>query len=135
MKDRMEAFVDHLIDKGKAASTAKKYATYVACCLKKKDVDEYIENIKSASHRSFVKSAWASWEDFCISSRSQDDVKSFLHIVQLVDVEMLLQARISKSTKTVRDVMYFTEKGVLTLTEEQNKIVSKFSNGDNLVHL
>ena len=131
----MEAFVDHLIDKGKAASTAKKYATYVACCLKKKDVDEYIENIKSASHRSFVKSAWASWEDFCISSRSQDDVKSFLHIVQLVDVEMLLQARISKSTKTAGDFLYFTEKGILTLTAEQNKIVSKFSKGDRLVHL
>jgi len=131
----MEAFVDHLIDKGKAASTAKKYAAYVACCLKKKDVDEYIENIRSVSHRSFVKSSWAAWKEFCISSRSQDDVKSFLLIVQLVDVEMLLQARISKSTKTVRDVMYFTEKGVLTLTEEQNKIISKFSNGDNLVHL
>lgn len=133
--NQKKAFVDHLIGKGKSESTATSYAKNVACCLKKEDVDGYIENIKSASHRSFVKSSWAAWKDFCISSRSQDDVKSFLLIVQLVDVEMLLQARISKSTKTVRDVMYFTEKGVLTLTEEQNKIVSKFSNGDNLVHL
>lgn len=131
----MKSFVDHLIGKGKSPSTATSYAKNVACCLKKEDVDGYIENIKSASHRSFVKSAWASWEDFCISSRSQDDVKMFLLIVQLVDVEMLLQARISKSTKTAGDFLYFTEKGVFTLTEAQNKIVSKFSKGDKLVHL
>jgi len=131
----MKAFVDHLIGKGKSESTATSYAKNVACCIKKKDVDLYIENIKSASHKAFVKSSWAAWEDFCTSSRSQDDVKSFLHIVQLVDVEMLLQARISKSTKTAGEFLYFTEKGILTLTEAQNKIVSKFSRGDKLVHL
>jgi len=131
----LDAFQSYLSECARlSSSTIEKYVMNVKRCLKKEDVDAYIDSIKSASHRSFVKSSWNSWLSFQSKRRvSEVDLILFFETMKQLDSSLVISARTSQRKNIGSSVMYTTEKGILTLTSEQESLLLKFSKGDLLI--
>ena len=131
----LDAFQSHLSECTKlSSSTIASYVKNVKRCLKKEDVDVYITSIKSASHRSFVKSSWSAWLSFQSKRKvSEVDLLHFFETMKQLDSRLVISARTSQRKNIGSSVVYTTEKGILTLTSEQENHLLKFSKGDRLI--
>lgn len=137
MRD-LKAFEQDLLSKGKSSSTAKSYVKNVARCLKKDDVLGYIGDIKSSSHRSFVNSAWKAWCAFAWANGVQktiDDQIALFEVMKSLDAELVLSAMLDQRKEAGSSIIYMTQKGVLSLSKEQEEVLLKFSTTDRLVDL
>ena len=131
----LDAFEKHLIECGLSPSTIKKYIKNVKRCLKKEDVDAYIDSINSYSHRSFVKSSWNAWLSFRSNRKDnrEIDLLYFFETMKKLDSRLVISAKTSQRMNIGSSVVYATEKGILTLTIEQESHLLKFSKGDRLI--
>jgi hypothetical protein len=124
----IEGFKKHLLQKGKSESTASSYVKNVARCIKKDNVEEYIENIKSSSHRSFVKSSWSAWIEYTRTERGQDsNLISLFKVMKDLDADKVLCANLADRKEIGNTIIYSTNKGILTLSLSQETIIRMYS--------
>ena len=132
----LESFESYLRDKTSLSNTTIiSYLKNVKRCLKKNDVELYIQSIKSSSHRSFVKSSWSSWITFTSSQKKpHKDIIQMFNVMKNLDAEKVLSAKISQRSEIQFRIVYMTEKGILHLTKEEESVLSRFSKGDHLFY-
>ena len=132
----IEGFKKHLLQKGKSESTASSYVKNVARCIKKDNVEEYIENIKSSSHRSFVKSSWSAWIEYTRTERGQDsNLISLFKVMKDLDVDKVLCANLADRTLVGNTIVYSTNKGILTLSISQEQVIRMYSSNGKLLDI
>lgn len=124
----IEGFKKYLLRKGKSESTASSYVKNVARCIKKDNVEEYIENIKSSSHRSFVKSSWSAWIEYTRTERGQDsNLISLFKVMKDLDADKVLCANLVDRKEIGNTIVYSTNKGILTLSLSQETTIRMYS--------
>lgn len=124
----IEGFKKYLLRKGKSESTASSYVKNVARCIKKDNVEEYIENIKSSSHRSFVKSSWSAWIEYTRTERGQDsNLISLFKVMKDLDADKVLCANLADRKEIGNTIVYSTNKGILTLSLSQETTIRMYS--------
>ena len=132
----IEGFKKHLLQKGKSESTASSYVKNVARCIKKDNVEEYIENIKSSSHRSFVKSSWSAWIEYTRTERGQDsNLISLFKVMKDLDADKVLCANLADRTLVGNTIVYSTNKGILTLSISQEQVIRMYSSNGKLLDI